>query len=188
MKVVHVPFCFYPDPVGGTEVYVAALARHTIRPYVSAVIAAPGAQASAYEYQGVPVRRFAVAPEVNDISELYGAGDEGAARAFAAILAEERADVVHLHAFTRGVSLQLVRAAKLAGAKVVFTYHTPTVSCHRGTLMRWGREVCDGKLDSKNFTLCASLNPCPCSAQRVQFLESSLPSHTSRPQRMRVPR
>ena len=155
MKVVHVPFCFYPDAVGGTEVYVAGLARHMIGPLVSVTVAAPGAKADAYDYQGVPVRRFAVAPEINDIRELYGAGDESAARAFKAILADENADVVHLHAFTRGASLEMVRAAKRAGAKVVFTYHTPTVSCHRGTLMRWGREVCDGKLDRKICTRCA---------------------------------
>ena len=28
-KLIHVPFCFYPDPVGGTEVYVEAGIRPT---------------------------------------------------------------------------------------------------------------------------------------------------------------
>ena len=26
MKILHLPFTYYPDPVGGTEVYVSALA------------------------------------------------------------------------------------------------------------------------------------------------------------------
>ncbi len=30
---------------------------------------------------------------------------------------------------------------------MVFTYHTPTVSCQRGTLLLWGEDFCDGKLD-----------------------------------------
>src|SRR5262249_8635614 len=58
-----------------------------------------------------------------------------------------------LHAFTAAVSLQLVEAAKEAGIPVVFTYHTPTTSCQRGTLMRWGKELCDGRLD---VPLCAA--------------------------------
>jgi hypothetical protein len=28
MKAIQVPFCFYPDPVAGTEVYVEPLAHH----------------------------------------------------------------------------------------------------------------------------------------------------------------
>jgi glycosyltransferase involved in cell wall biosynthesis len=39
--------------------------------------------------------------------------------------------------------------------RLVFTYHTPTVSCQRGTLLRWGREVCDGKLDVHLCAGCA---------------------------------
>ena len=27
MKIIHLPFCFHPDPMGGTEIYVEALAR-----------------------------------------------------------------------------------------------------------------------------------------------------------------
>jgi glycosyltransferase involved in cell wall biosynthesis len=43
--------------------------------------------------------------------------------------------------------LRLVHAAKKRGIPVVFTYHTPTVSCQRGTLLLWGEDFCDGKLD-----------------------------------------
>ena len=31
MKLLHVPFTFYPDPVGGTEIYVHGLAREQQR-------------------------------------------------------------------------------------------------------------------------------------------------------------
>ena len=104
MKVVQIPFCFYPDPVGGTE--------------------------------------------------IYGEGNFEAAQGFARILDEEKPDLVHLHAFTRGVSLRLVREAKSRGIPVIFTYHTPTVSCQRGTLMRWGKEVCDGALRLHTCSQC----------------------------------
>ncbi len=110
------------------------------------MIAAPGEKSAKYQHQGLPVRRFAVSP-VKDLRELYGEGDSMAAAEFGSILDADQPDLVHLHAFTRGLSLRLVHEAKSRGIPVVFTYHTPTVSCQRGTLLRWGKEVCDGKLD-----------------------------------------
>ena len=154
MKVVHVPFCFHPDPIGGTEVYVESLAHQLQQLGVSVMVAAPGSQSSFYEHNGLAIRRFAVSDEVADLRDLYGEGDARAAQEFAKILDEERPDIVHLHAFTRGASLRLVREAKRRGSKVVFTYHTPTVSCQRGTLLRWGKEVCDGKLDLHTCSEC----------------------------------
>lgn len=147
MKAIQVPFCFYPDPVAGTEAYAESLAHHLGQHGVNVVIAAPGARTDRYDHNSIAVRRFAVSNEVHDVLDIYGEGDITASREFARILDEERPDIVHLHAFTRGVSLRLIREVKSRGIKVIFSYHTPTVSCQRGTLLRWGSEVCDGKLD-----------------------------------------
>jgi glycosyltransferase involved in cell wall biosynthesis len=153
VKVIHVPFCFYPDPIGGTEVYVAALAAGQRRRGVDAVITAPGEHDESYDYEGLPVRRFAIGADLS-LRDLYGLGDHIAAASFERILDDERPDLVHLHALTSAVSLRLVRAARQRGVSVVFTYHTPTVSCQRGTLLRWGHEVCDGRLDVRRCTAC----------------------------------
>jgi glycosyltransferase involved in cell wall biosynthesis len=155
IKIIHVPFCFYPDPVGGTEIYVESLARHLGKFGLNVTVAAPSEMSLSYEHNSLPVRRFAISNKVSDIRDLYGDGDDAASRQFANILDEEQPNIVHLHAFTRGVSLRMVREAKRRGIKVVFTYHTPTVSCQRGTLMRWGREACDGLLDVSRCTACA---------------------------------
>lgn len=88
------------------------------------------------------------------LRELYGEGDPRAAALFGRILDEERPDAVHVHAFTRAVSVLLVRAAKQRGLPVFFTYHTPTVSCQRGTLMFRGKEPCDGVLRVRRCTSC----------------------------------
>jgi glycosyltransferase involved in cell wall biosynthesis len=154
MKVIHIPFCFYPDPSGGTEVYVKSLALRQQQYGANVVIAAPGKETSSYEYFGLPVRRFAISNEVTDLGALYGEGDVKTAGAFSEILDEERPDVVHMHAFTREVSLLALREARRRGIKVIFTYHTPTVSCLRGTLLRWGAEVCDGSLDARACAAC----------------------------------
>jgi glycosyltransferase involved in cell wall biosynthesis len=117
------------------------------------MVAAPGRREQRYSHGNVPVWRFPTA-EITDLTDLYGRGDAEAARSFAGILDTERPDIVHLHAFTTAVSVRLVREVKQRGIPVVFTYHTPTVSCQRGTLMRWGREVCDGYVDLQVCTRC----------------------------------
>jgi glycosyltransferase involved in cell wall biosynthesis len=156
--VVHVPFTFAPDPVGGTEIYVETLA-HGLRTHgIESLIVAPSSSGNdqAYEHNDLRVRRFRSAPESKYmLRELYGGGDPEAAAAFAKILDEECPDAVHIHAFTRAVSLMLVRAAKQRGLPVFFTYHTPTVSCQRGTLMLWGKEMCDGVLRVRRCTSCS---------------------------------
>ena len=41
MKVIEVPYCFYPDPVGGTEIYVEALSLGLQGQGIEVVVAAP---------------------------------------------------------------------------------------------------------------------------------------------------
>jgi glycosyltransferase involved in cell wall biosynthesis len=156
MKVLHVPYCFAPDPVGGTEIYVSGLAQELKKLGVEPIIAAPSDVNDSYFIEGLPVRRYAMGP-IKDVSELYGNGNEQAAIEFATILDAEQPDIVHLHAYTAGVSLRTVRAAKSRSIPVLFTYHTPTVTCQRGTLMLWGKEICDGRIQVARCAGC-SLN------------------------------
>lgn len=154
MKIIHVSFCFYPDSVGGTEVYVESLCQNLKNLGIDTIICAPADRKSEYFYRGIKVRRYPLPSTVCDLSELYGEGDTAAAKEVEHVLDEENPSLMHLHAFTRGVSLRIVHEAKRRRIPVAFTYHTPTVSCQRGNLMRWGREVCDGKLDLDLCTSC----------------------------------
>jgi glycosyltransferase involved in cell wall biosynthesis len=147
MRVIQVPFCFYPDPVGGTEIYVEALSRCLKQQGIEVIIAAPGKKTQAYLHNQLSVRRYATSDRIENLREIYGEGDTYAALEFSQILDAEQPDLVHLHAFTSGVSLRIVEAAKQRKIPVVFTYHTPTVSCQRGTLVRWGKQICDGQID-----------------------------------------
>jgi glycosyltransferase involved in cell wall biosynthesis len=133
---------------------VASLVKHIKAEGGDCVIAAPSNQNAVYEYGGVRVRRYAVSDGVVDLAELYGDGDRTAANNFADILDGERPDILHLHAFTRGVSLRMLREAKKRNIRTVFTYHTPTVSCQRGTMMLWGEQSCDGRLDPERCSAC----------------------------------
>src|SRR5687768_3423529 len=128
MKVLHIPFGFYPEPVGGTEVYVENLAGEQQRLNLNVVIAAPGENNIAYIHNSIKVQRYAISPP-ESIREVYGAGNQVAASNFALLLDAEQPDLVHLHALTRAVSVSLVDIAHQKGIPVIFTYHTPTVSC-----------------------------------------------------------
>jgi glycosyltransferase involved in cell wall biosynthesis len=44
--------------------------------------------------------------------------------------------------------------AKARGAAIAYTYHTPTASCVRGTLLRDGHEPCDGALIAERCAAC----------------------------------
>ena len=155
MKVLQVPFTYYPEAVGGTEIYVDALAQRLRAHGVESVIAAPAQRNETLERNGLCVRRYALSEQVDDLRDLYGEGDATASANFERVLDEERPTVVHLHAQTRGVSLRMVRAARRRRIPVVYTYHTPTATCQRGTLLRWGNEVCDGTMKERLCAACA---------------------------------
>jgi glycosyltransferase involved in cell wall biosynthesis len=134
-------------------VYVRALAqRLSMREYSSAV-AAPGIAPVAYVDDSLSVYRFAC--DARPRLELaYGVSDEIAAEGFRAIVAQARPDIVHLHARTAAVSERLVDVAHAAGARVIYTYHTPTASCARGTMMLFGETPCDGIIEEKRCLAC----------------------------------
>src|SRR5438309_7744769 len=72
-------------------------------------------------------------------------------------LATERPDVVHAHTFVTGLGLAELRAAKFAGARVIVTTHSASLGwiCQRGTMMRWGRRLCDGLCRPAKCAACA---------------------------------
>ncbi|MBI3318891.1 MAG: glycosyltransferase family 4 protein, partial [Candidatus Omnitrophica bacterium] len=146
--------CFYPDPVGGSEIYVKALSQGLRQRGIEVLVVVPGQGSSACVEDGLPVRRFPVSNDPVRLRDLYGHRDPEAAKGFGRLLDQERPDLLHLHALGPGLSLDTVREAKRRGIPVVFTYHTPAVSCQRGTLLRWGEVACDGLLRSSRCARC----------------------------------
>ncbi|MEX0890902.1 MAG: glycosyltransferase [Gemmatimonadota bacterium] len=153
MKVLHVVYGWRPDAMGGTEVYVAGLAAALARLDVASVIAAPGDDSEVESDQGpLQVYRYRAPPP--RLQDLYGHVNTTADEHFAAIVRTEAPDVVHFHAFSPAVTPVMAAGAAERGA-VVLTYHTPTVTCQRGSLRRWGRIPCDGELRPRRCAACA---------------------------------
>lgn len=153
MTVLHVTFTWHPDACGGTEVYVDSLCGHLQTLGIRSQLAAPASHTVTYDHAGLTVNRFASHSNLTQ-SMMYGQGDPVASANFAEILDREKPSLVHFHAFTPAVSQLCLKECARRGIPCVSTYHTPTVSCLRGDLMRWGQEACDGRLDVSRCGAC----------------------------------
>lgn len=153
MRIVHVPFCYFPDPVGGTEIYVRDLAREQQRRGDAVMVLAPAGAPSSYLHDGITVKRFTVPDEIADLRELY-TSEHTDIEEFVGLVDEFRADVLHVHAMGRAVGARAIERLKSNGTAVVVTYHTPTATCVRGTLLERGNRVCEGALDAVRCTAC----------------------------------
>ncbi len=147
------PFCYYPEAVGGTEVYVRDLAREQLKRGHHVMILAPAAKRSTYVHEGIPVVRYHVPDEVADIVDLYSARKTDAQQ-FIADASGFSADVLHIHGVGRAIAPAALERLKQLGMSIILTYHTPTTTCVRGTLLQYGTHPCDGALDSNRCTAC----------------------------------
>jgi glycosyltransferase involved in cell wall biosynthesis len=153
VSVLHVPYTFFPDAAAGTEIYVTELIAAMSRENFRGMVAAPGPQNAEYDHDGIAVYRFQQDAR-QSLAYAYGEPDEIAAESFRRLVQRLRPDIVHMHAHTAAVSERLAEIAHETGAQLVFTYHTPTISCLRGTMMQMGTAPCDGVLDATRCTVC----------------------------------
>jgi glycosyltransferase involved in cell wall biosynthesis len=134
-------------------VYVRALMRELAEMGWGNEIAAPGQRHETVMWDGVKVHRLAMVDELTQ-EMLYGAGEPASAVAFSKVLDETKPDVIHFHAYSPAVSVRWLEAARDRGIPCVYTYHTPTLACGRGTLMRWGSVPCDGTMTPLRCAAC----------------------------------
>lgn len=146
MKIVQALGWYFPESIGGTEVYVAALARRLVESGHTVSIAAPDALNKSerhYEHEGIPVYRYPIPaePSRDECRELVSVKSS-----FITWLHDQQPDVVHFHTFVTGLGIIEVEAAKSMGARVIVTTHSSSLGylCQRGTMMRWGEAPCDG--------------------------------------------
>ena len=159
MKVVQALGWYFPSSTGGTEVYVNSVAQHLTRAGAEVAVAAPRAGMKAperYTHHGIPVYRYPVpasATRAEARGEVIARGAEHLHR----WLAVEKPDVVHFHTLLTGLELFEIEAARSGGARVLVTAHTSALGylCPRGTLLRWGRDACDGITSERLCSACA---------------------------------
>ena len=148
MKIAHLLGWYFPDSVGGTEVYVEGLCRRLRTAGHDVLIAAPDSHQAVperYVHDGVPVFRYAISDTPTRDEAYHRVPVRGAEKLYR-WLADERPDVLHIHSITTGVGLPEIREAHRLGIRVILTCHLPGFGymCRTGELMQWGRVPCDG--------------------------------------------
>lgn len=126
VKILCALHAFAPETHGGTERTVQALshamqrAGHELLIVAGALQPAASAELEPVELPGLRLLRL----HRSDLyyEDWYKAWSPEASAAFAALLARERPDVVHVHHWIR-LSSDLARLARAAGARVAITLH-----------------------------------------------------------------
>ncbi len=148
MNILHAVGWYFPERLGGTEVYVASLAARLNAAGHNCTVVAPLAGADStesYVHEGTRVFRYAIPPDLTR-SEAQGRIRVRGAERFDEIVRSLNPDIVHFHTFLAGLGVDEVRVARAHATAVVATNHLASLGfvCQRGTLMRWGTEACDG--------------------------------------------
>ena len=160
MKIALALGWYFPDSIGGTEVYVKGLAQRLKKRGHEVSVAAPlrGIEESReYEHEGIPVFRYPLAGASATRDECQTRVSARGSELLIDWLAKQHPDLLHVHTLLPGISVYEIEAARSMGIRVVVTNHLADLGyiCQRGTLMRWGQELCDGKVGVMKCAACS---------------------------------
>lgn len=155
MRIVHLPSSYLPQSVGGTERYVHRLSDGLGRKGHEVIVAyhdggGRGVPAVSAHYRVAALGALR-APSRR---ELYSVATGEPPPDFESLVRRFSPDVIHFHSFTLGAGIDHARVAVACGIPYVLTYHVPAVTCPRGTLVKFGREVCNGLMDERDCAPC----------------------------------
>jgi glycosyltransferase involved in cell wall biosynthesis len=159
MKIVHLLGWYFPDSIGGTEVYVEGLCRRLQAAGHKVLIAAPDSsrrEPVRYEHHGVPVFRYPITDHPTRDEAYHRTAMPGTAHLFR-WLADECPDIVHAHSIKTGVGLPEFREVRRLGIRLIATCHLPSLGylCRAGELMEYGTHVCDGIVAPARCAACS---------------------------------
>ena len=150
--MLHVVYQYTPEPLGGTEVYAQSLVQEAMLLGLRCAIAAPGARNEHYQIAGVSVYRIAANLTT---AQLYGEENTDATARWLELLNRTTPRILHIHARTPMLNSRVLRDARRLGIKVIYTVHTPTSFCQRGTMLEFGVKPCNGLVTLARCTQCA---------------------------------
>lgn len=157
LRVAHCVGFYFPENVGGTEVYVRDLAMGLDRFSVeSEIVAATDRGHEEYDWAGAPVFRYPA--NWADIRAESSASTGSGLSKFQELVLRAKPDVFHLHSWTTGAGLKHLAQVAQLGIPRVVTVHVPSALCLRGTMILNGNEACDGRIEEQRCTQCWALS------------------------------
>lgn len=158
LKVIFCLQYFFPEYVGGTEIYTLRLAQHLKQLGMEPVIVIPGFDQSLsteYAYEQIRVVKYAE-NSIEDRLMIMGNKKPGGLAKFEEILNLEKPDIVHFHELSsgRGINIFHVEKAHDLDIPIVLTFHLSYYSCIKSSLIYKEKEKCDGIIRVKRCTDC----------------------------------
>jgi len=176
MRILHCVHGYPPEYTGGTELYVARLARaqrdrgHDVVVVAGAGHSRPEAGIEEAEHEGIPVRRL---HRVESIPEAwfrsYSPHAEGL---FSDLVQRLEPDVVHVHHWKR-LTRNLVAIALRHRVPSIVTLHDLYATCPKDFRLRDG-DVCDEPLPNRHCPGCIPLGDLPHATPREAERELGL--------------
>jgi glycosyltransferase involved in cell wall biosynthesis len=155
MKLICTTSWYFPDTSGGVDVYIDSLLNSLQAQGIEAIVAAPrqGLEEDNYIYNNIAVYRYPVFPKHTQL-QAYKQLPHGGFAAFAHWLKHQQGDIYHQHSWRFDCGLQHLALARKLGMATVVTVHMPEILCLQGTMMKYGREPCNGLIDSNQCSKC----------------------------------
>lgn len=157
MKIIHCLQHFFPDHVGGTEIYLNALCIALGASGFDAVVVKPSFNkaATTYLHNGIRVVEYLETSLPTAILQTGLVAPDGLAN-FINVLKNEKPDGVHFHetAGSSGITIYHVKAAADLGFSVYVTFHLPGNICMRDDFLYKGKMPCDGCISEKKCSIC----------------------------------
>ena len=165
MRILHLVHQYGPESVGGTELYTQTLARHQTRQGHEVAVFFPARQPAGptaasplrSEHRDEGVRVYGIAAGERSPRQVFFStfGEPSLSRAWQAVLAAERPDVVHVQ-HLMGLPLAVVDHIQTTGIPFVITLHDYWFPCANAQLItNYDQTVCAGPEWWLNCARCA---------------------------------
>ena len=144
VAVVQASAWYPPFQMGGTEVYLEGLIEELggLGIDSAVVVPRPSGAPQAYIHGGAPVSTYPPLASSGDFS------------AFEALLSAYPGAIYHQHSWTPDCGAEHLAVARRLGMPTVLTIHVASGICLTGTMMRFGSEPCDGRIDPAQCAPC----------------------------------
>jgi glycosyltransferase involved in cell wall biosynthesis len=159
MKVLFCLNYFMPDHTGGTEVYTLALGKALLKLGHEITVVIPNFGSNLtdeYDFEGLKVIRYRQ-PDNPALSVKSIKTPPTGIQAFEEIVKRINPDIAHIQEISDkgGIGLFHLRLLKSLNIRLFYTLHIARVNCFAKTLLRNGKEICDGIIDVELCSKCA---------------------------------
>ena len=157
MKILHCLRNYFPDKVGGTEIYVEGLCKELQVFTIESKILKPSFNNApkAYTFNGIDVVEYLETSSPCPILQAGLRAPDGIIH-FKKLLLSENPDAVHFHetAGSNGITIFHVMAAKEMGFPVFTTFHLAGNICMRNNFLYKGKYDCNGIINEYKCSVC----------------------------------